>query len=92
MTRNALTEWITLGCSKSTMGRGLKYAVVVGSVLIAINHGDALLHGDVTGRRLLQMGLTVVVPYWVSVLSSVGALREQRRRASPGGSPGPRAA
>ena len=55
--------------------RALGYAVVVGSVLIAINHGDAVLAGDVDGRRLLKMSLTVVVPYLVSTFSSVGAMR-----------------
>jgi hypothetical protein len=55
--------------------RALAYAVVVGGVLIAINHGDALLAGDLSGTRLLKMGLTAMVPYVVSTLSSVSALR-----------------
>jgi hypothetical protein len=55
--------------------RALAYAVGVGSILIAINHGDAILEGDVSGTRLLKMGLTVLVPYAVSTLSSVSALR-----------------
>lgn len=53
--------------------RALGFAFVVGSVLIAINHGDALLAGDVDCRRWLKMGLTVLVPYCVSTLSSVAA-------------------
>ena len=55
--------------------RALLYAVVVGSVLIAINHGDALLAGQLDAARCWKMGLTVLVPYAVSTLSSVGALR-----------------
>ncbi len=58
--------------------RALAYAVVVGSLLIAINHGHAILAGEVDRARLLQMGLTVMVPYAVSTLSSVGALRGTR--------------
>lgn len=58
--------------------RALIFAVVVGSVLIAINHGDALLAGDVGGTRWLKMGLTVLVPYVVSTWSSVLAVREVR--------------
>jgi hypothetical protein len=57
--------------------RALLYAVVVGTVLIAINHGHALLAGEVERSRLLRMALTVVVPYVVSTLSSVGALRQE---------------
>jgi hypothetical protein len=47
----------------------------VGSVLIAINHGDALIAGQIDAARCWKMGLTVLVPYAVSTLSSVGALR-----------------
>jgi hypothetical protein len=54
----------------------LKYAVVVGAVLIAINHGDAILRGDLDAVRIVKMGLTVLVPYVVSALSSVGAMIE----------------
>ncbi len=56
--------------------RALRFAVVVGSVLIAINHGDAILAGDVSAGRTLKMGLTILVPYAVSTLSSVMAMRE----------------
>ena len=49
--------------------------MVVGSLLIAINHVDALLRGDLEGVRLLKMALTVLVPYCVSTASSVGAMR-----------------
>ena len=59
--------------------RACKYAVVVGAVLITINHGDALLAGDVDARRVLKIGLTVLVPYVVSTLSSVGATLALRR-------------
>ncbi|MEE8474856.1 MAG: nitrate/nitrite transporter NrtS [Myxococcota bacterium] len=57
------------------MRRALGFAVVVGSVLIAINHGDAILAGDVNSGRWLKMGLTALVPYTVSTLSSVMAMR-----------------
>ena len=59
--------------------RALGFAVVVGAVLIAINHGDALVQGRVDGTRALKMGLTVLVPYVVSTLSSVAATRSGSR-------------
>ncbi len=52
------------------------YAVVVGAILIAINHGAAIRDGDVAMDRLIQMGLTALVPYLVSTFSSVGAMRQ----------------
>ena len=76
-----MSEWLALATSAPIVRRALAYAVVVGSVLIAINHGDALLRGDVPLPRALRMGLTVFVPYAVSTLSSVQAIRQQRRVA-----------
>lgn len=72
-------DWLVLALQKSTVRRALKYAGVVGAVLVTINHGDALWRGEVKGGRWLQMGLTVLVPYVVSTLSSVGALREREK-------------
>ena len=74
-----MQEWLSVACQRSVVLRACKYAVVVGAVLITINHGDALLAGDVDLRRLLKMGLTLGVPYVVSTLSSVGATLALRR-------------
>ena len=74
-----MRDWIVLALKPSVVKRSIKYAIVVGSVLIAINHGDAILSHTVTFSRLLRMMLTVLVPYTVSTLSSVGALLEQSR-------------
>jgi hypothetical protein len=49
--------------------------LVVGAVLIAINHGDAIRKGQLTQGRLVQIGLTLLVPYCVSTFSSVSAMR-----------------
>ena len=67
-------QWITIACTGAVVRRGLKYAAVVGAILIAINHGDAILRGDIDRVRLFKMGLTILVPYCVSALSSVGAI------------------
>ena len=69
------SSFLALALSPRVVRRALFYALVVGAVLIAINHGDALLAGQVGAGRLWKMGLTVLVPYAVSTLSSVGALR-----------------
>jgi hypothetical protein len=73
--------WLALAHSPAVVRRALGYAVVVGAILISINHGDAILRGDVDRGRLTKMALTLLVPYCVSTLSSVGALRQ---RASQG--------
>ena len=72
-------EWLRLAASPQVRNRALRYVVVVGSILITINHGDAILRGEVTSGRLLKMGLTLLVPYLVSTFSSVGAMLQMRR-------------
>ena len=73
-----MTEWFRLASSASVVRRALCYAVVVGAVLIGINHGEAILEGNVDANRAIQMTLTALVPYLVSTLSSVGAIRAAR--------------
>jgi len=80
----SMNEWFRAATRPSVIRRALSYAIVVGVVLIAINHGDAILQGDVSFSRLLRMLLTICVPYVVSTASSVGALRESARRAQEG--------
>ncbi|HYO15745.1 MAG TPA: nitrate/nitrite transporter NrtS [Thermoanaerobaculia bacterium] len=75
-----MKEWLWIAWSASVRRRATRVSLIVGSVLIAINHGDALLlRGDIDRVRLFRMALTVAVPYLVSTLSSVGAIRELRR-------------
>lgn len=56
--------------------RALRTALLVGCLLTAINHGPALLGGDVTVGRLSQIGLTFLVPFAVSTHASRAARRE----------------
>jgi len=71
---------LAIACSGPVVRRALGYMVVVGVALVAINHGDAILEGNVDGNRLWKMVLTPLVPYVVSTMSSVSAIRGQRER------------
>ncbi len=73
-----MAEWLQLATRRSVVRRACRYAICVGALLIVINHGDAILRGDVSSGRLFRMLLTVIVPYAVSTASSVGAAREQQ--------------
>ena len=68
-------SWWRLAARGDVAFRALKLALVVGPLLILINHWDALLSGTVTFDALLKMLLTMVVPYCVSTWSSVATLR-----------------
>ncbi|MFQ5478982.1 MAG: nitrate/nitrite transporter NrtS [Candidatus Binatia bacterium] len=71
-----MKQWLELASRSDVVRRASRFAVVVGFLLVAINHGGALLRGECDGPRLLKMAMTVTVPYIVSTLSSVAALRE----------------
>jgi hypothetical protein len=73
-------HWIALATSPSVVRRATVVAIVVGTVLVAINHGDAILRGELGVGRLLRIALTVMVPYCVSTYSSVSALRAAARQ------------
>ena len=72
-------EWVHVYFAPTVVRRALKYSIVVGAILVAINHGDAILQGDLSAGRLLSIGLTVIVPYVVSTMSSAC----ERRSESP---------
>jgi len=74
-----MTDWLALALTPTVVRRATRYTLGVGLLLITINHGDAILRGDVTLGRVLRMMLTAMVPYCVSTASSVGALRDLGR-------------
>ena len=75
MTDTDVPDWLRLATSASVVRRATLVALIVGTILVAINHGDAIVRGDVTLGRALRIVLTVMVPYCVSTYSSVCAIR-----------------
>ncbi len=55
-------------------------AIIVGFVLVTLNDGPAILSGQLTRGRIIQMCLTVLVPYMVSTVSNVSTRRELARK------------
>jgi hypothetical protein len=78
-----VNEWLQIAGSRPVVRRATKYAVGVGTLLIVINHGDALVHRDIDLVRVLRMALTVTVPYMVSTASQVGAILERKHELPP---------
>ena len=73
-----MKEWLRAAFEPEVVRRGILYSVIVGPILIAINHGDQIAAGAVDRVAVLKMALTFVVPYLVSTFSSVGAMRSAR--------------
>ncbi len=70
-----MRETFELVTRRDVVVRALRVALLVGTVLIAINHGDRILNGSVAQLDFLKMFLTYFVPYGVSTFSSVAAIR-----------------
>lgn len=60
----------SIAFSRAVVARAVRVAVIVGFILVAINHGDALMAGDIDGVRLAKILLTFFVPYCVSAYSA----------------------
>ena len=50
-----------------------KVALVVGTILLLINHGDAIFSNSMTGHRWLSAFLSYLVPYMVSIHGRLSA-------------------
>jgi hypothetical protein len=70
-----MKNWLAIAFEASVVRRAVKMMAVVGCILALINHGDALLMGAMTAMAWLKVALTFAVPYCVSTISSVQALR-----------------
>ncbi|MGJ8611350.1 MAG: nitrate/nitrite transporter NrtS [Yoonia sp.] len=68
-----------IACSKPVVKRAARIALIVGTILAFINHGDRLMHMDFDFGMMARIVLTFCVPYAVSTYSSVLALREYGR-------------
>ena len=68
-----MKETFELITRRDVVVRALRVALLVGTVLIAINHGDRILNSSVAQLDFLKMILTYFVPYGVSTFSSVAA-------------------
>ncbi len=60
----------------------LKVAIVVGSLLFVINHGGAVIHGEMTPNRWIAAILTYIVPYTVSIHGQFSTRFKSRRSIS----------
>ena len=71
-----LLHWLRLALYPATVRRALLTSAIVGTTLTLINHGDALLRGEVDTLRAIRIGLNLFVPYMVSTVSSVATRLE----------------
>ena len=82
-----LRKFLISAAHPATVQRAWITCLIVGTILTGINHGPAIIAGQLTGERIFLILLTFVVPYSVSTVSSVltrsemkSALTSQHRR------------
>ncbi len=64
------------------VSRAIKIALIVGCILAAINHGDRILLQEMRYFDWIKVALTFGVPYCVSTISSVLAIRKEHKVAA----------
>jgi hypothetical protein len=70
-------SWLATATRPSVVWRSGRLAVIVGTILTCINQGDVILSGNVKMIHVFKIVFTYCVPYVVSTLASVGALRSR---------------
>ena len=62
--------FIKHACDPVCIKRSIKVALVVGTILFVINHFDEIVNGTLNATNIFQIGLTYLVPYFVSTFGS----------------------
>ena len=77
--KNKITHhsFLNLALRKSVIRRAIKIALIVGCILALINHGDRIIFQDMNPLDWFKILLTFCVPYCVSTVSSVLAIKQE---------------
>jgi Mg/Co/Ni transporter MgtE len=70
-------SFLTLALRESVIKRAIKIALIVGCILALINHGDRIIFQDMQSVDWFKILLTFCVPYCVSTISSVLAIKRE---------------
>ena len=70
-------SFLNLALRKSVIRRAIKIALIVGCLLALINHGDRIIFQDMKSVDWVKILLTFCVPYCVSTVSSVLAIKRE---------------
>jgi len=70
-----MPDWFDITRRPDVLARSTRIALVVGTVLAFINHGDRILALSLDAGALWRIALTYVVPFVVATWSAVQALR-----------------
>ncbi|HEX9583118.1 MAG TPA: nitrate/nitrite transporter NrtS [Gammaproteobacteria bacterium] len=70
----AINRWCRAARRRDVAGRSTRVALIVGTILVAVNYTDRWLDGSLGQIDYVKMLLTYLVPYCVSTWVSVSTL------------------
>jgi len=74
-----MKDYLNVAFSKSVVQTATKVALLVGTLLVMINHYSAISSLHFTEQAFFQIALTYCVPYAVSTYSSVKYIRSGQK-------------
>ncbi|MDX1403975.1 MAG: nitrate/nitrite transporter NrtS [Woeseiaceae bacterium] len=74
-----MNEWLMTALRGDIVLRSLKVAVIIGTLLVAINQGDLILSGRLDTAAVWKIPLTYLVPYCVATYGAVSAILAANR-------------
>ena len=76
-------SWIRKLTGRGIMRRATLTSLLVGSILTVVNHGSEFMRGGIQSAHILPIAFTYLVPFVVSVASSVSATRTTGAATNP---------
>jgi hypothetical protein len=76
-------SWIRKLTGRGIMRRATLTSLLVGSILTIVNHGSEFTRGGIQSAHFLPIAFTYLVPFVVSVASSVSATRTTGAATNP---------
>ena len=73
-----LKEFLACLCDRELMPTALRVSFIVGSLLFSINHGSALLQGQMNRDRWLAGLVSYLIPYAVNIHGQCVSRSKQR--------------
>lgn len=73
-----------IACQPKVVRTATRFSLIVGPVLVMINHGDSIIDSTMSHEDWLKSILTMIVPYIVSTLSSLSVYRNCKTDAKNG--------
>ncbi|AIU66260.1 phosphoenolpyruvate protein kinase [Vibrio coralliilyticus] len=77
-----LAQFFKTAGEPAILKRSLKVSLIVGTILMFINHGDKLLSSNIDATLVIKILMTYCVPFCVSTQASVSATLQSRNKAA----------